>query len=207
MGKSLNHRSHRNGAVKNSVGQVPTQLLAAFSAALLLFPFKAVEAQSRPGTVAQRVPDRPTEPHDGMVRVKYDHIDEETTVSLSGVIVAMDGLQFGGVYRMAGQTPKRPKAAALHLMVDGETWQYLKCNTLTLLIDGKRVPLGDAEHDGSVGRKGVLEQMMWNVPTEMLLRIANAKDLEGKLCTTPLAFSESAHLAWRDFASRMKATP
>lgn len=166
-----------------------------------------IGAQARPAPPLRNVPDRPTEPHDGLIRVKYDHIDDETTVSLGKVLVALDGMEFGGLYVMAGNVPKRPKLAMLHLIVEGESWQYLKCNTLTLLIDGTRVPFGDARHDGEVGRKGVVEQMFWTVPVEMLLRIAKAKDIEGKVCTTQLAFSESAHTAWRDFASRMKATP
>ncbi len=175
---------------------------------LLLFAIALpIGAQTRPTPALRGVPDRPTEPHEGRVRVRYDNIDDETTVSLGGVFVAGDGLQFGGLYVMAGKVPRRPKLASLHLMVESESWQYLKCNTLTLLVNGTRVPFGEAKHDGDVGGKGVIEQMFWTVPVETLLRIANAKDIEGKLCGTPLAFSESAHTAWRDFASRMKPKP
>jgi hypothetical protein len=78
-------------------------------------------------------------------------------------IAAPHGGRIGIIFHRTTKGPdRRPSSpedyVSLHFVARNESWRYLKYRPVILLIDGKRLNLGEPRHDGSASGGYVLEQ-------------------------------------------------
>lgn len=132
----------------------------------------------------------------GTVEETYDEFRDARTWQLVPMSVA--GIFMGGrndaelrMGALAVQTgpahPEAPNEFSLVLYFSGTSseWQYLRSRlSVDFIIDGERLHLGEADHDGDVGRGFVMEHMPVRITREQLLQIAEAQTVAGQLAHT-----------------------
>lgn len=133
------------------------------------------------------------------ITVKEDRIDGSRTAELD--IPVGQGLSLQLFVDL------RSKRAAPHgwLLSMSDEWEYLECHSLTLLIDGRRLPVRTT-HDGRVSR-GVLEFIEFDLPRAELARWAKAKSIEGKLCNTEFTLSDEVRGVIAEYARASGIVP
>lgn len=121
---------------------------------------------------------------------KYDKFKDETTVQfkrlpLTGTgrrLMSGETLYLIGAFRFKGQTlAASVNVAYLGFISESENWLYLRDRDLIALIDGERLVLGSAERDSDVGLGRVSEVLVFEIPHETLLRLANGTQVEMQL--------------------------
>jgi len=162
-----------------------------------------------PPAVTQ-IPPRGTYKHTYTVTEEFDRFGDKTVVVLPPQPWEIwkerppgpGGLQV--TYSYPGTAPTLPSEVYLGLVSLVDTWQYLDCHNLTLLLDGRvRMPL-KAEHDGRVWAGSLRETVYGILSVNEFLQIVNAKKVEGQLCNTEFVLSTDQMEALRDLASRMQ---
>ena len=138
----------------------------------------------------------------GAVTVKFDRFTNVTTVSLDGTQVGSD-FKLTAFYSMAGKQPSKPTRVWFMLSKSSQTWEYLHCHNVALLVDGQPISV-QASHDGRVRDGYVLEIVAFRLPLDSFLRLATASKVEARVCRTELAIGSLQMAALRDLASRMK---
>lgn len=138
----------------------------------------------------------------GEVTSTFDRFDNQTLVRLRGAGIGED-LTFNAAYVMPGKLPSPPRRVLLTLVATPRSWEYLKCHTLALLVDGARIATTEPSHDGDVMTDYVIEQVAVSVSVESVRRMARAKSVEGKLCNTEFALTFMQRSALRDFVAQM----
>jgi len=118
----------------------------------------------------------------GSVTAEQDEFDEYPIVTAKGIKLSA-GLELWGVATQGGSS-----GAYLVLQAKADSWQYLRCNSLTLLADGTRLRV-ETTHDGTVGRGYVLEYVSFTLKAPDLRKLAHASTLKGKLCNTVFGLS------------------
>lgn len=97
-------------------------------------------------------------------------------------------LRMGAIATETGPAhPETPNEFGIMLYFSGTSteWQYLGSRlSMDFLIDGERLHLGDAAHDGEVGRGFVMENMALPITREQLLQLAEAQSVAGQLAHT-----------------------
>lgn len=65
-----------------------------------------------------------------------------------------------------------------------DEWEYMKCSSVSMLIDGRPIQPPDLDHDGDVGRGYVIERLRAPSPLSFARAIASAQSkIEMKVCT------------------------
>jgi hypothetical protein len=113
-------------------------------------------------------------------------------------------MKFSSFYSYDGTIPTVPTIVMFGFMSNSEDWHYINNTSLNMLIDGKPKDFGSMDRDGTVGRGYVLEHMSIYMPIEDFISIVNAKNVEMRLFSTEMSFSDEQLEALRDFASQMK---
>lgn len=81
-------------------------------------------------------------------------------------------------------------------------WKFLKNRELYMLIDGERISIGEAEHDGDVElRSGVSEFMFFPISSEVFKRLASARQVEFKIGRWAVMLKDEHLEAFRDLYS------
>lgn len=177
----------------------------------------ATPAYQAPATA--QTPQRPTAEQDSIVSlwrrgifeaepytVKYDRFTDETSVTTTGMLLSHNagGLLYAiATFKHGGQELKAPPDAVWFvLQSQTQGWVFLQSALdLHLLVDGERLPLGEMERVGEVGRGGrVTETLMVLVPREDFERIAAADSVEGRVGRVEFSFREGQLPRWRSFA-------
>ena len=107
------------------------------------------------------------------------------------------------VYHYNETTPAPPDLISLAFASFHDDWQFLECHNLTLLVDGRSMPL-ETTYDGSVESGFVSEQVISEITLRDFLTIVNANKVEGQLCRMEFELTSSQMEALRDVASRMQ---
>ena len=107
------------------------------------------------------------------------------------------------LYSYEGDTPSVPLVVGFSLWSLNDDWEYLKCHTLNLLVDGSPLAI-ETEHEGEVmPGANVLEAVIGEISPQTFLTIVNASEVEGKLCNAEFKLSRQQMTALKDVASRM----
>jgi hypothetical protein len=83
-------------------------------------------------------------------------------------------------------------------------WQYLKCHTVSLLIDGQAYPIADEKHDGNVGTASVSEYISFKVPLSLVEQMGAAKAVLGKICNTEFTVTPNSLSEMRNFVTAVR---
>jgi hypothetical protein len=136
----------------------------------------------------------------------FDRFTSKTVVSLAPKQAELrrGPNNISAFFSYVGTTPTVPSSVLLGLVQVADTWEYLRCYSLTWLLDGRNTLNPKTEHTGEVGSGFVVEGIASSVAIDDFLQILRAKKVEGKLCNTEFALSNEQMEALRDFASRMR---
>ena len=86
-----------------------------------------------------------------------------------------------------------------------ESWTFIEFHDLTLLADGKRISLAGPEWKGDIlSNATVYERVSVEVPVKTLLRLADAKEIEGQLGIVTFTFSEDNKLGIQTIARKIR---
>jgi hypothetical protein len=173
------------------------------------------EAATKKADRSLKLPERRKYQHADKIDVLYDKFTNQTTVAInypSGMKVENTSLDLGLLFVFKGQLLAQAVHASskLTLMISSksESWEYLQFGRdLNLIVDGQRMPIGTLDRDGTVGEGYVLEFMSANISAAQLLKLANAKSIEGKLSLTEFSLSSDQIETIKDFASRLSGGP
>jgi hypothetical protein len=99
---------------------------------------------------------------------------------------------------------------APRMMVDlsftSDSWEYLKCSHVSMLIDGEPVELPEFNHDGTVGRGYVIEHLNVMTSTDLARKIADAqRSVELKVCTDEFVMPRAVVDSAKRFVSLVPA--
>jgi hypothetical protein len=95
----------------------------------------------------------------------------------------------------------------LSLSFVSDSWEYLKCSNVSMLIDGKPVDLPEFEHDGTVGRGYVIEYLKVMTSTDLARKIAAAqRSVELKVCTDEFVMPRAVVDSAKKFVSLVTAS-
>lgn len=152
------------------------------------------------------IPPRGTYKHGYEIVEKFDRFEGVTVVQLNP---RPSEYQRGpgslrALYFYWGTTPAKPPTVSFSLVSTSGDWRYLKCYSLSLLLDSLISMHPITKHEGDVGRGYVIEFVNSRFPINEFLQIVNAKKVEGKLCNTEFLLSSEQLEALRDLASRMQ---
>ena len=87
-----------------------------------------------------------------------------------------------------------------------DSWEYLRCSHVSMLIDGKTVDLPEFEHDGTVGRGYVIEHLKAITSTDMARKIADAqRSVELKVCNDEFVMPRAVVDSAKKFVSLVPA--
>lgn len=136
------------------------------------------------------------------VAAEYDRFRNNTVVTAETEL--QNGLKLRVLYVSDGQTTTRPGSIGLTLISDSRDWEYLRCHHLNFLVDGKPFPVGEVDHDGTVGRGYVLEYINIEMPVARFTQLARASRVEGRICNTEFSLREEQLQLLRDLANRTK---
>lgn len=153
------------------------------------------------------IPPRQPYLHSYEITEEYDRFDQKTLVSLKPSFTETEELPHGSLavsYSYDGTEPTPPLLVGFALMSINDTWEFMKCHDLTLIVNENAPRSLETLHNGTVGRGYVIEQVVTLMALNEFLALANADTVEGKLCRTVFELTPSQIAALRDLASRMQ---
>ncbi len=87
-------------------------------------------------------------------------------------------------------------------------WEYLRCHDFAMLADGKRVPLGESEHDGEpISGSVVTEYVSVVASPEILEILANAEVVEIQVCSSVFTLPTRVKYHARDILAATTPPP
>lgn len=86
------------------------------------------------------------------------------------------------IYQGTAPTTAAPPLVALVTRFESDSWRFMKCHSMAMLIDGKPAPLPEERHDGNVVDGGVIEVVSVPLPYSVLDGMAHASSIELQIC-------------------------
>jgi hypothetical protein len=145
--------------------------------------------------------------------VSYDKFKNYTSATIDPMIrlnvVSKDhdlrSLDFSAFYISPGERLRPPVDVTLQfVVVSTNAWFRDHVRSLVLLVDGKRMDLGDLGWDRGDIISGMTEEgLSLDLPLRKFIFMVNSKQVQGQLGGTEFVLSEENLEALRDLASRM----
>lgn len=150
----------------------------------------------------------PQESKSELVKIEYDQQKNTTQVSLNPFVIAsrkFEELRLGAVAVYPGKVKVRPREIVLQFfsLSPTEMNKYESARKLTVVADGQRLTLGEAQHAKDFHNELFIESMMVSVPTDVFLRICWSKEVTMKLGSTEVELSPENIAILRAAASHM----
>lgn len=131
--------------------------------------------------------------------VEFDRFKNNTVMSIKpDVRKIRSSPQISVFTTYPGQKPIVPPIFAVTFWKVNSSWQYLKCHTANMLIDGLPAKLPDSRHDGDVGNGYVTERISLMLPFDTMRQIASSKVTEIRLCNDEFSLTETDLTGIRD---------
>lgn len=115
----------------------------------------------------------------------YDKFRDISTATLNPLPIRGTSIRLSVAIATRGKAYGAPDLIHVMLLSSSESWQFLRCRSVTFLADGMRIQATKIEHNGSVlGSGGVIENVSFGLTADQFWQLAQAKEVEGQLCTT-----------------------
>lgn len=166
----------------------------------------ALPAQRPAAPAAAAIPGARTFNHREEIRTGYHEASGWGSVELRPMRVSDDPeLTLTALFRFRGRRPSAPPTdVSLAIASHGERPRFASAHSLVFLLDGKRrLPIGEMFRVVDTTRGETRETLALHVPTRVVLALAAARSVEGKIGATSFTLGEEQLEALRDFASRM----
>lgn len=129
------------------------------------------------------------------VETNFDRFTNLTTVTTPGanelVSRASSALTPMWFAAFNGEKPTGlVSALSLTFWKTNKSWEYLRCHSTAMLVDGSPFPLDASKHAGTVGSGYVSERISIPFSLAKLQQLSTAKLVEFKICNTEGRFSE-----------------
>jgi hypothetical protein len=167
---------------------------------------KDIKANKNTQIPEKRKFDHPPFQKDGDFNLEstYDKFKDHTVVKIELKISDKpDELILYSFFHYNGTIPSIPLGISFGFHSISEDWQYLHNSDLSLIVDNKRISIGELERDGTVGEGYVIEHLNTVIPIKQFLEIINAKSVEGKLFVKEFKLTDAQLEALREYASLM----
>ena len=129
------------------------------------------------------------------IQINFDRFSKKTIVTTEGTSQFLDRMEVELTPRwfakFDGQKPTLAPPVSLTFWKKSESWEYLRCNVLAMLVDGSPFPVGTSKHDGTVGSGYVLERISVSLTAANATKLSKANLVEFKICNTEGRFSEN----------------
>jgi hypothetical protein len=86
--------------------------------------------------------------------------------------------------------PSKAQVSLIFSTISPMDWKYMKCHDLQMVVDGKRLDLPPASHDGDVEMPLIYEYVEVDLDLETYLKIATGTKVEGQICNEKFVFSD-----------------
>jgi hypothetical protein len=178
-------------ASERPLGQEPTRTSSTIPAPAL-------------NSARQQIPPRASYSHPYEITEEYDRFKDQTVVTLRPRGAEfLRGRSLAWSYLFSGNEPALPEVVLLTVFSGGDTWKYIDCHDLSILVDDNHAMNLPSDWDGQVEDNGdVGEWVMVGLAIDEFLEIVNATKVELKLCNDEFALSSDQMEALRDVASR-----
>lgn len=136
------------------------------------------------------------------IEKNYDEFNNITTLFLREIKIKDASGNKAEIYFFianTGDTLSKPQFISMGFAQMSDSWQYLTCNQMAFLIDTIRVNLGGSPHKGSIIGTTVLEQLFYQQPFEFLEKLAAAKRVRFKLCTSVFEIEQKTLIKLREY--------
>lgn len=139
----------------------------------------------------------------GQLEVKYDRFKHRTELwapAISKTSFPKGRFEVQAFTNFAGEKPDAPppRVAIAFRTSSPNGWEYLKCHGVDALVDGKPFPMPPPRHDGSTIYGSLVHESIRIEPTwAEFSRIAAAKTVEFRVCTTEIKVPEKRLADWR----------
>ena len=135
------------------------------------------------------------------LEIKYDRFKKQTVVSTKPYNIPLSKICFSLLATFQGETPiKPPETILVGFDSKNNSWRFLTCNTTDLLLDNESLSLGEGKHRGDVlSSGGVFESIFYFISFDILKKISEAKQIEGKICNTEFILTPKEHQDIKDF--------
>jgi hypothetical protein len=146
--------------------------------------------------------------HKPELKVEYNRFDDNIQIRLRPMKIAesrTSTLFIGASFGNSGKFIKRPAdEAAIHFTSVSDEWQYGTDQTLTLIVDYVRLPLPTVGYDRDTANNRLLESTSVELNYSTLMRIANAKKVEGRLGRREFELPKGVLEGLQQLAERMR---
>jgi len=85
--------------------------------------------------------------------------------------------------------PSKARVSLIFSTISSMDWKYMKCHDLQMVVDGKRLDLPPASHDGDVEMPLIYEYVEVDLDLATYLKIATGSKVEGRICNEKFVFS------------------
>jgi hypothetical protein len=141
------------------------------------------------------------------VEVKYDKEEKETVVKTPDRdLTKAPQVQLLAIKEEVAADPAAKSIAIMFVSKSAE-YQYLKCHTVSALVDGKPVALGESDHDGEAQKGSVVEYVSLEVNLKTLNALAAAKDVKFKICNDAVRLTAAEIAQFKEFSEALLAAP
>ena len=138
---------------------------------------------------------------------KYNEFDDDTVVEMSDVAVGND-LELSLAAVRKGRTQGKPVLVMLRITSIGDEWRFLRAHSLTLMVNGARMPLGETRRSSDVWAGGTVYEAMSAVITMKQLRqIAAAKSIRGQIGIYEFTIPDDGLLGMARFEATVTGKP
>lgn len=146
------------------------------------------------------------ETKDKLIKVEYNAQNDVTQITLNPIIIAsrkLEELRLGTVAAYKGKVKTRPEAVALVFLSlsKSDVDKYESARKLTIVADGQRYPLGEAQRSKQVENGLYIETLTISVPIDDFVRIFRSKDVSLKLGVTQVELSSAQLVIFQAFIS------
>lgn len=113
------------------------------------------------------------------IEVKYDKFKDQTIATSDAAHIESLDLTVKAMHK--GQTVDDVQYYLI-FRTSGREWKYLRSHGLIFVADGQRIDLGNGLHDGEIGNRAIVrELMLYRIDRQNLEKLANSSTLEMKL--------------------------
>lgn len=138
----------------------------------------------------------------------YDRFADITTIAIAATPLprTQPPLRFDAYVASHGPNLNNPRLFVGTFRSLNDTWQFLRCHTVSLIVDNERLSGLPTQHSGRVASTqtaAVIESIQVDFTRSQIEQIAAARTVEGRLCTTEFIFPPALLAAFRDLVTRL----
>ncbi len=146
------------------------------------------------------------EPKDKLIHLEYNAEKDVSQLTLNPIVIAsrkLEELRLGAVAAYKGKAKTRPEAVALVFLSlsKSDVDKYEAARKLTIVADGLRFPLGEAQRSKQAANGLFIETLTISIPIDVFVQIFRSKEVSLKLGITEVELAPAQIVIFQAFGS------